>query len=88
MRRLMSRLGLAGFDNVGPLDDRVLSPRRVTLPLRQHAGVAAVPVVQAGQRVRTGDLLAVPPEGKLGARIHASIDGIVRAVDGAVTIEA
>jgi Na+-translocating ferredoxin:NAD+ oxidoreductase RnfC subunit len=88
IRRLMNRLGLMEFQNAGPLEDRPLAPRRVTLPLRQHAGVAAVPVVRAGERVRAGDVLAVPPEGALGARIHASIDGVVNRVNGSVVIEA
>ncbi len=88
MRRLMLRLGLDGFRNEGPLDDRPLQPQRVVLPLQQHAGAPALPVVKAGERVRVGDLVAAPAEGALGARIHASIDGRVRAVDGAVVIEA
>jgi Na+-translocating ferredoxin:NAD+ oxidoreductase RnfC subunit len=45
-------------------------------------------VVKCGDRVRVGDLLAVPQQGKLGARIHTSIDGVVKVSDNAVTIEA
>ena len=88
IRRLMSRLGLTEFQNTGPLEDRPLAPQRVTLPLRQHAGVAAVAVVREGERVRLGDVLAAPAEGTLGARIHASIDGVVTSVNGSVVIEA
>ena len=88
MRRLMLKLGLNGFNNVGPLDERTFAPERVTLPLRQHAGAPAEPVVKPGDSVRVGDLLGVPPTGKLGARVHASIDGTVREINGAVTIEA
>ena len=88
IRRLINKLGLMEFQNTGPLEDRPLAPRRVTLPLRQHAGVAAVPVVRAGERVRVGDVLAVPADGALGARIHASIDGVVDSVNGSVVIEA
>jgi Na+-translocating ferredoxin:NAD+ oxidoreductase RnfC subunit len=88
MRRLIARLGLGQFNNVGPLDDHPFSPRKVKLPLKQHAGVPAVPVVKCGDRVRVGDLLAVPPQGKLGARVHASIDGVVTVGGDAVIIEA
>ena len=42
-RRLMAKLGLTGFRNVGPLEDRPLAPRRVVLPLKQHAGAPAQP---------------------------------------------
>jgi Na+-translocating ferredoxin:NAD+ oxidoreductase RnfC subunit len=87
-RRLMARLGLDAFRNVGPLDERAFAPERVVLPLKQHAGAPAVATVTPGERVRVGDLVAAPAPGALGARIHASIDGVVRAVDGAVTIEA
>jgi Na+-translocating ferredoxin:NAD+ oxidoreductase RnfC subunit len=87
-KRLMAKLGLTGFRNVGPLEDRPLAPPRVELPLKQHAGAPAQPVVRAGERVRVGDLVAAPAAGALGARIHASIAGTVRDTDGAVVIEA
>jgi Na+-translocating ferredoxin:NAD+ oxidoreductase RnfC subunit len=87
-RRLMAKLGLAGFRNLGPLEDRPLAPKRIVLPLKQHAGAPARPTVRAGERVEVGDLVAVPDEGALGARIHASIAGTVRDTDGAVVIEA
>ncbi len=86
-RRLMAKLGIAGFRNVGPLEDRPLAPARVVLPLKQHAGEPARPVVRPGEKVRAGDLVAAPAEGALGARIHASVEGTVRDVDGAVVIE-
>jgi len=89
MRRLIARLGLDVYRNVGPLSKRALTPRRVSLPLKQHAGAPALAAVKAGERVRAGDLVAAPVRGALGARIHASIDGVVREVaDGRVWIEA
>jgi Na+-translocating ferredoxin:NAD+ oxidoreductase RnfC subunit len=88
MRRLIAKLGLGEFNNVGPLHEHSFSPRKVNLPLKQHAGLPAVPVVKCGHRVRAGDLLAVPQPGKLGARIHASIDGVVTVTGEAVQIEA
>jgi Na+-translocating ferredoxin:NAD+ oxidoreductase RnfC subunit len=87
MRRLIARLGLGEFTNEGPLIEHSFTPRKVNLPLKQHAGLPAVPVVKCGDRVRVGDLLAVPQQGKLGARIHASIDGVVTVTDNAVGIE-
>jgi Na+-translocating ferredoxin:NAD+ oxidoreductase RnfC subunit len=88
MKRLIRKLGLAGFRNEGPIEDRELHPRSVALPLRQHAGAPAAAVVRPGERVRVGDLLAAPAPGALGARIHASIDGVVRGVSDSVLIEA
>ena len=84
----MARLGLNDFRNVGPLEERDFQPRRVVLPLKQHAGPPAEPTVGAGDRVKVGDVVARPAEGNLGALIHASIGGTVRNVDGSVEIEA
>jgi Na+-translocating ferredoxin:NAD+ oxidoreductase RnfC subunit len=88
-KRLMSRLGLTGFRNVGPLDERPLQPRCVTILLRQHTGAPSVAVVRAGDVVKEGQLLASIPEKALGANIHASINGTVREVgSNAIVIEA
>ncbi|MGA7342396.1 MAG: 4Fe-4S dicluster domain-containing protein [Terracidiphilus sp.] len=88
MRRLMAKLGLGEFNNTGPLKEHDFAARTVRVPLKQHAGVAAVPVVKCGDRVRAGDLLAAPEPGKLGARIHASIDGVVTVEKDRIRIEA
>jgi len=53
----------------------------VEILLKQHIGLPAVPVVRAGDEVEEGDLLADIPEGKLGAKVHASIKGRVSFVD-------
>ncbi len=88
MRRLMARLGLGEFNNVGPLTEHTFAPRKVNILLKQHAGAPSVPTVRSGDKVRVGDLLAMPAAGKLGARIHASIDGVVTVQKDAVWIEA
>ena len=88
MRRLIARLGLGEFNNIGPLVEHTFAPHSVSLPLKQHAGAPAVPVVKCGDRVRVGDLLAAPEAGKLGARIHASINGVVTVGKEAIRIEA
>ncbi|MBN2371351.1 MAG: SLBB domain-containing protein [Vicinamibacteria bacterium] len=86
-RRLIGKLGLARYRNAGPWVDVAIQPRRVVLPLKQHAGAPALPTVRAGESVRVGDVVAAPADGALGARIHASVDGVVRDVDDAVVIE-
>jgi Na+-translocating ferredoxin:NAD+ oxidoreductase RnfC subunit len=52
----------------------------VRIKLRQHAGQAAVAVVRQGQKVKAGQVVGRVDEGKLGAHVHSSIDGKVRAV--------
>ena len=82
--RLIARLGLTAWEHqLCPLDETDHRPARVSIPLRQHIGAPAAPVVQAGARVEVGDLLAQIPEGKLGAAVHASITGRVATVSEA-----
>jgi len=92
MSRLVQKLGLAGFHNVGPLDNRLLATDRVGIGLKQHRGAACEPVVKAGDRVTTGQVVGRRPlsDGKpaLGAPVHASIEGTVTEIaDGVVWIE-
>ena len=88
MRRLIAKLGLGEFNNTGPLVEHAFAPRKANILLKQHAGAPSVPVVKCGDRVKTGDLLAAPEAGKLGARIHASIAGVVTVHREAIVIEA
>ncbi len=93
MSKLIRRLDLHGFDNVGPMRPGPARIGRVGIPLRQHIGAPCQPTVQPGQRVRRGDLVGSVglADGKpaLGAPVHASIDGTVEAVaDGIVWIQA
>ena len=92
MARLIRKLGVAGFRNVGPLSSILLETNKVGVKLRQHLGAACEPVVQVGQAVRKGQPVGQPPlaNGKpaLGAPVHASLDGVVTAIaDGVVWIE-
>ncbi len=85
--RLIQKLGLHRFTNRGPLVEQNFEPTRVVLPLKQHAGPPARATVKAGDRVSRGDVIARPEEGKLGAVLHASINGTVTSVNGAVVID-
>ena len=78
--RLMARMGITQFDMDAPLAERAMRVAVVRLPLRMHIGAPSVPVVRPGETVKKGQLIADIPEGKLGAKLHASIDGTVSAV--------
>ncbi len=79
--RMASRIGLSQwYHQDAPLSPVSCDPDEVTLSLKQHLGAPAVPVVKEGDRVSRGTLVADIPEGALGARIHASIDGVVTGV--------
>jgi len=90
--RLMQKLGLKKFRNVGPMVESLLETDRVGIKLQQHIGAPCEAVVSKGEAVAKGQTVGVPPEsdGKpaLGAPVHASIDGTVVDVrDGIVWIE-
>jgi len=86
--RLVERIGLAHYYHVpAPVREISYKPERVRIPLKQHLGAPALPVIQAGAKVKTGDLLGEIPGGALGARVHASIDGYVHSIDKEVVIE-
>ena len=91
-RRLLTKLGLTGFRNVGPLVEALLTTDKVGIAMKQHVGAPCEPTVKAGQKVRVGEVVGRPSmqNGKpaLGAPVHASIDGTVSAVaDGVVWIQ-
>lgn len=66
------------ISNRTPLQPLPLPPR-VIINLGQHAGQLAEPVVQVGQTVQRGEVIA-SAQGQLSANIHASISGVVSAI--------
>ncbi|MGK0468170.1 4Fe-4S dicluster domain-containing protein [Clostridium sp.] len=87
VKRLIGKLGLREFDTEATLEAINYEPKKVRIPLKQHIGNPCIPVVQLGQLVNLGDLLGEIPENALGARIHASIDGIVTEISNHIKIE-
>ena len=55
-------------------------PATVSIPLSQHIGAPAVPIVQKGDKVKTGQLLA-SNEGFISTNIHSSVSGKVVKID-------
>lgn len=84
--RLIWRLGLEGYKQNAPLEPAAIEPSMVRIPLRQHIGAAAIPLVQVGDHVARGQLVAACPPGTLGTCHHASIDGTVIGVSDEVVI--
>jgi Na+-translocating ferredoxin:NAD+ oxidoreductase RnfC subunit len=87
LQKLIGKLGIEAYDVPAHFVENRFSPGIVRLPLSQHLGISAAPVVSVGQHVRAGEVVADIPEGKLGARIHASIDGRVKSIDSEIVIE-
>jgi len=59
---------------------RMPFPEEVVLPLSQHTGKPAKPLVRPGDRVERGDMVG-EADGFVSSPIHASAAGIVEAVD-------
>lgn len=84
--RLLPKLAIQQYSVPAPLQPEPHVPARVTIKLQQHIGAPARAVVSVGDRVAAGQLLAEIPEGSLGARIHASIEGTVSEVTPAAVV--
>jgi len=78
--RLVPRLGLSSYQRPARYMETAWTPREVVLPLQQHAGAVAVPLVAVGEWVREGQPVAAPPPGALGAFLHAGLSGRVISV--------
>ena len=55
-------------------------PKKLVIPLRQHIGSPAKPLVSVGDRVLKGQMIG-EADGTISAAVHASSSGIVTAVD-------
>ena len=55
-------------------------PKKLVIPLHQHIGQTAKPIVDVGDRVLKGQMIAAA-SGTVSAAVHASSSGIVRAID-------
>ena len=87
VKRLISRLDLEEYDVDVPMNDSEVTVTRVTIPLKQHIGAPAIPVVGIGDRVERGQIIGKIPKSALCANYHASINGIITNITKSITIE-
>lgn len=66
--------------SAGAAITRMPEPRQVVLPLQQHTGVAAEPLVSVGDTVDKGQPVAAPTT-FVSAAVHASVSGRVVAIE-------
>lgn len=79
--RLIGRLNLQKYYDQKLECGKPIIPNKVEIYLSQHIGSPSEPIVQVNDDVIKNQLIATHREGKIGANIHASIDGIVTYVD-------
>jgi Na+-translocating ferredoxin:NAD+ oxidoreductase RnfC subunit len=80
LSQLRKRLQVEEYEGETPFQNVDFRPASVRIKLKQHAGQAAAAAVQEGRKVKKGQVIGRVEDSKLGANIHASIDGKVRAV--------
>ena len=80
--KLHGGLRLEAHKNISTAEPirKIPVPGQLVLPITQHAGDPAQPIVGIGERVLKGQLIA-DPEGSLGAPVHASSSGKVIAIE-------
>lgn len=86
-KRVAARVGVMAWYDYDVQTFTEGRPDCVSIPVQMHIGAPSVPVVKPGDAVTCGQLIADCREGSLGAKIHASIDGTVKAVGDKITIE-
>ena len=84
--KVAARAGVKTYYDYEIKELKVGTPARVEIPVQMHIGAPAAPVVSPGDTVKVGDLIAQPPEGAMGALIHASMDGRVESVGQRIVI--
>jgi Na+-translocating ferredoxin:NAD+ oxidoreductase RnfC subunit len=77
---LRKRLKVEEYEAETPFEKLAYHPAAVRIKLRQHAGVAAKPVIEQGAQVRKGQAIGRVDAKELGAAVHASIDGRARRI--------
>lgn len=77
--KLKQRLDVTMFTDEGPLTPLDIQPASVRVPLHQHLGTPAQPVVKEGDRVKKYDLIG-NSSSTISTTVHASIDGVVRKI--------
>ncbi|HPN38070.1 MAG TPA: 4Fe-4S dicluster domain-containing protein [Melioribacteraceae bacterium] len=80
IKQLLKRLDLEKFERKTPFVDLTIDINEVKILTKQHVGAPSIVMVKAGDKVIKGDLIIKNEEGKLGANIHASINGKIKEV--------
>ena len=80
IHKLTRKLGLLPYSQKADFHLDRFIPTHVNIPLSQHIGVPATPIVNEGSEVYIGQMIGQIPDGKIGAHVHASINGLVKSV--------
>lgn len=84
LKRLGARLDLDQYKHQASIYLDPINAKEVDIPLNQHIGVPAMPVVKVNDVVHEGELIAKAIDDKLSINYHASIDGTIMEVNDKV----
>lgn len=85
--RMLSRINMDKYDVKRSLELKRIETNTVSISLKQHIGIDAIPVVNVGDRVYAGQLIASVNFEDVGANIHSSIHGTVMQIDDCILIQ-
>ncbi len=80
VKQLMKKLNITKYNVPTPFVNGFPHPKQVKILLKQHVGIPATATVKVGDIVSKGDVIGTIDNEKLGALVHASIDGKVTHV--------
>lgn len=81
LKQLMKKLDIYEYETETPFIDISPDIEQVKIYTKQHAGSPALPIINKNDKVKSGQLIADISGDKLGAKIHSSINGIVKEVN-------
>ncbi|MEG2455425.1 MAG: hypothetical protein RSC08_04140 [Oscillospiraceae bacterium] len=86
-KRIATRLGVEGYYDYDIDTLQVVTPQKVTIPLKQHIGAPCIPCVAVGDHVTLGQKIGALPENALGTTLSASMEGNVTEISDCIVIE-
>ena len=86
-KRLAARIDILRYYHTKIGDFTEKQPDKVSIPVKMHIGAPSVPVVEVGEWVESGQLIATCPDEVLGSHIHASVSGRITGVGQMITID-
>ncbi len=81
IERLKARLGISKYDVPASLSLKEIDTKEVKIKLTQHIGVPSIPIVEKGDLVEEGQVIARVKENTLSVPYHSSIAGRVLDVN-------
>ncbi len=85
-KKIMARMGLSNYYSNKVNDFQEIYSNTVCIPLKQHIGAPSEPVVQIGDTVKAGQIIAKGSFDKVSANIHSSINGKIVKISDKIEI--